>query len=94
MRASIAMIGFSVLAVGCVGSVNSDSIEVESESLSKSSIKILGPLEYGQTSNVVDWTNPPKYSAFSFRGNKGDSIEIWVRSPDHSGDAVAILLDS
>jgi hypothetical protein len=41
-------------------------------------VKIVGSLEYGQTSDPVDYTGTPKYSAFVFNGNGGDRIEVSV----------------
>jgi hypothetical protein len=92
MRASrFAVIGFCALAAGCAPSPN-DGTRGE-ESL-KRSIKVLGPIQYGQTSKIVAYKNSPRYSAFSFTGKAGDTIEIFVRSPDHTGEATALLLDS
>jgi hypothetical protein len=96
MRVRFAVIGFCAVAAGCAPSPSTTSRETNSvsEALSKGNIKVLGALQYGQTSNLVSYTSPPKYSAFSFSANAGDAVDIWVRSPDHSGDAVALLLDS
>src|SRR5262249_9578556 len=55
-------------------------------------MKIVGSLDYGQTSADVRYANPPRYRAFKFGGAKGDQVDVWVRSAD--GDAVAWLLDN
>jgi hypothetical protein len=55
-------------------------------------MKILGSLDYGQTSDAVKYTKTPRFRAFKFAGNQGDMLDIWVRSPD--GDAVAWVLDN
>jgi len=54
-------------------------------------MKIVGTLEYGQTTGGIAYTNLPKYRALKFAGRKGDLIEVWVRSA--TGDAVAWVLD-
>jgi hypothetical protein len=46
--------------------------------LDPADVKIVGSLEYGQTSDPVDYTGTPKYSAFVFNGNGGDRIEVSV----------------
>jgi hypothetical protein len=54
--------------------------------------KIVGTLNYGQTSGQIPYKDTPKYRAFRFRGKKGDKIEVWVQSLD--GDPVASIYDS
>jgi hypothetical protein len=56
-------------------------------------MKIVGSLDYGQTSSSTKYTNSPRYRAFKFAGNQGDQVDVWVRSSD-GGDAVAWLLDN
>jgi hypothetical protein len=53
--------------------------------------KLIGSLDYGQTSSRVTHTGTPTYRAFKFAGQVGDVVDIWVRSDD--GDAVAWLLN-
>ena len=65
-------------------------LEAEGPSLPKKT-QFLGFLNYGQTSAPVRYTRRPKYRAFSFRGNAGDWVELWVRSDD--GDAVFWVTD-
>jgi hypothetical protein len=65
------------------------SVDEKSDAFSHR-MKIVGSLVYGQTSDAVAYTNPPRYRAFKFAGQVGDKVDIWVRSPD--GDAVAWLL--
>ncbi|MEO8798245.1 MAG: PPC domain-containing protein, partial [Polyangiaceae bacterium] len=55
--------------------------------------KILGSLDYGQTSASFNYSNPPKYRAFKFAGNKGDKLDVKVTS-SNGGDAVAWVLDN
>ena len=54
-------------------------------------MKIVGSLDYGQTSAPVAYTASPRFRAFKLAGQKGDRVEVEVRSDD--GDAVAWLLD-
>ncbi len=47
-------------------------------SYSPSEIKILGTLESGQTSKLIEYSSTPKYRAFVFEGNGRDQIEVTV----------------
>lgn len=87
----------AVAATGCSSAQNGEAAKASTaEELSdgsfKSSWKIVGSLDYGQTSDAVDYTGHPKYRAFKFAGNEGDHVDVWVRSQD--GDAVAWVLDN
>jgi hypothetical protein len=55
-------------------------------------MKIVGTLEYGQVVPHVAYQNPPRYRAFKFAGNKGDSVAVWVHSDN--GDPVVWLLNN
>lgn len=55
-------------------------------------MKIVGSLDYGQTSASVAYSKRPRYRAFKFGGSAGDVIDVSVRSND--GDAVAWVLDN
>src|SRR5438874_5346020 len=55
-------------------------------------MKIVGSLDYGQTSSSIRYTRTPRYRAVKFGGNAGDQIDVAVRSDD-GGDAVAWVLD-
>ncbi len=67
------------------------SLDDKSDAFSKK-MKIVGSLDYGQTSDPVKYTSSPTYRAFKFGGAKGDAVEIDVKS--HNGDAVTWLLDN
>jgi hypothetical protein len=41
-------------------------------------ILFVGALEYGQPSEPVEYTNPPRYRAFSFDGTAGDTVSVQV----------------
>jgi hypothetical protein len=47
--------------------------------LDPAEVKIVGSLDYGQTSDPVDYTGTPKYAAFVFNGNGGDQVEVTVK---------------
>jgi len=55
--------------------------------------KVLGSLDYGQTSDSFNYKNPPKYRAYKFAGAAGDAVDVWARS-SNGGDAVAWVLDN
>lgn len=67
-------------------------LDAKSDSFS-SRMKIVGSLDYGQTSSSTTYTKSPRYRAFKFAGNEGDQVDVWVRSMD-GGDAVAWVLDN
>lgn len=52
-------------------------------------VKILGDLEYGQTSDPVDVSGSPRYRAFVFSARGGDAVEIRVTGPERKA-AVSI----
>jgi hypothetical protein len=72
---------------------NLDGVDQKSDAFS-THMKIVGSLDYNTTSSTVKYTSSPKYRAFKFAGNKGDQVDVWVRSPDFTGDAVAWVLDN
>lgn len=49
------------------------------ESFSPSDVKIIGDLDYGATSDPVEYTPTPRYRAFVFNGNGGDQIEVTAK---------------
>jgi hypothetical protein len=57
--------------------------------LEPADVKVAGSLEYGQTSDPIDCTGTPKYSAFVFNGNGDDRIEVTVKGGDRQA-AVSI----
>lgn len=54
-------------------------------------MKLLGTIDYGQTTAAIKYTKSPRYRAYKFNGYEGDRIDVWVRSA--KGDAVAWILD-
>ncbi len=49
------------------------------ESFKPDDVKILGDLEYGQSSEPVEYSGAPRYSAFIFTAKAGDRIEAIVK---------------
>jgi hypothetical protein len=54
-------------------------------------VKVVGDLQYGQTSAPVDCSGVPSYCAFVFNGQGDDRIEIDVSSAD--GKAFVAIAD-
>jgi hypothetical protein len=61
-------------------------------SYAASDIKIVGTLNSGQTSPMVEYVRPGQYRAFVFEGNGHDSVDITVTGAD--GKAFVALADS
>lgn len=61
------------------------------ETFSKTEVKVIGPIDYGQTSRAR-YAGAPKYRAFEFNGRAGDQVEIWVHA--RRGAPEAFLTDS
>jgi hypothetical protein len=54
------------------------SYPAQQSSYSPNDIKILGTLDSGQTSKLVEYSSTPKYRAFVFEGNGHDQIQVTV----------------
>ncbi|MDQ6760732.1 MAG: hypothetical protein M3Z32_12840 [Acidobacteriota bacterium] len=52
------------------------------ETLKPADVKVFGALDYGDTSETVEYTGNPTYGAFLFNGSGKDRIEITVTSAD------------
>lgn len=96
------MILSSLIAVGAAGCATDkpeatddfsalDGVDQKTDAFS-THMKLIGSLDYGQTSDAVAYSKTPRYRAFKFGGNPGDTVDIWVRSED--GDALAWVLDN
>jgi hypothetical protein len=68
------------------------SLDTKSDSFSYR-MKIVGSLDYDQTSDAIKYTSSPRYRAVKFSGQQGDRVDAWVRS-SNGGDAVAWVLDN
>ena len=55
-------------------------------------VKVLGDLDYGQTSDSVDYSAKPPYRAFVFSAFGGDSVEVTVKGDERR--AFVALTDS
>ncbi len=55
-------------------------------------LKVVGELQYGQTSEKVEYANQPRYMAFHFEGRACYKVDIQVDSIN--GQAMAALTDS
>jgi hypothetical protein len=72
-----------------------EKVEATDESSAAFSVrdtKIVGSLDFGETSASTSYTATPRYRAFKFAGNAGDDVEVWVKS--QSGDPVTWILDN
>ena len=52
------------------------------ESFPASDVRIVGDLDYGQTSPLVEYTAQPRFRAFVFSAKAGDRIEVNVQGAD------------
>ena len=95
------MILSSLIAVGCATEKpdatddfsDLDGVDQKADAFS-THMKIVGSLDYGQTSDAVSYSKTPRYRTFKFAGSEGDKIDVWVRSPNGDGDALAWVLDN
>jgi len=60
--------------------------QTEQVSYSPGDVKIVGVLDYGHTSPLVEQTAAVRYSAFVFNGNGNDQVEVTV-----TGDRTAFI---
>lgn len=56
------------------------------ETIAPGDVNILGDLDYGQSSNPVEYTGTPRYSAFLFPAAGGDRVEVTVTSKDRKAE--------
>jgi hypothetical protein len=61
------------------------------ESFKPDDVKILGDLDYGQSSGPVEYSGTPRYAAFIFTAKAGDRIEATVTGSDRN--AVVAIAD-
>jgi hypothetical protein len=64
----------------------------EKIAFSPNEMKVLGVLDNGQSSKLVEFTSTPKYRAFVFEGNGRDRVEITVTGANQK--AYVALADS
>ena len=58
------------------------SLSLFGESFPPAEVKILGDIEYGQTSAPLDCAGQPRYCALVFNGHSGDRVEVDVKGGD------------
>jgi hypothetical protein len=94
--ASVAAILGGMTAIGqeksAVPTLAPVSFPGQRSSYSPNDIKILGTLNSGQTSKLVEYSITPKYRAFVFEGNGHDQVEITVTGGNRN--AYVALADS
>ncbi len=56
---------------------------LQAESFKPDDVKILGDLEYGQSSEPVECSGTPRYSAYLFPASAGDRVEVMVTGSGH-----------
>lgn len=54
------------------------------EQLQPSDVKIIGDIDYGQTSDPLEYSGQPRYAALVFTGKAGDQVDVTVRSADRT----------
>lgn len=62
------------------------------ETFPQAEVKIIGSIDYGQTSQTVHYSSQPRYRAFAFNGRPGEHVEIWVHA--RHGSPEAFLADN
>ena len=83
---------FAGLAAVLGGTVASVNLAAQQSSYSPNDIKMLGTLDSGQTSKLIEYSNTPQYRAFVFEGNGHDQVEVTVTGGN--GKAFVALADS
>jgi hypothetical protein len=72
----------TVLAILLLAGAERSSAQAERVSYAPSDVKILGVLNYGQTSQPVEYSEAPEYRAFVFSGHGKDRVEVTVTGAD------------
>lgn len=91
------LVGFFVVGLGafvfaCGSGGASESASSEEALAPGGTIRIIGSLAYGQTSDPVAYSAKPTYYGFTFSGHAGDAVTIGVVAAGE--DAYAWLLDA
>lgn len=72
MARTVVLLAFLIGACVCFGG----------DTFQPAEVKIVGDLDYGQTSDPIEYTDTPRYRAFVFNGNSRDKIDVTVKSDD------------
>ncbi len=89
--ASLALVGPTV-ASGCAASTDPEETTTDDELRALAPGEVVGTIAYGQTLGPLRYTKRPLYRALRFVAERGDKIDISVRSS--GGDARAWLTSS
>ena len=65
------------------------ALALSAETLPPSDVKVAGAIDYGQTSDELQYTGHPKYTALVFNGESGDRIEVLVKGDRTAAVAIA-----
>jgi hypothetical protein len=87
LKKSLLLLASVALTVGGVRASAQEKI-----AYSPDEMKVLGVLDNGQSSKLVEFTSTPKYRAFVFEGNGRDRVEITVTGANQK--AYVALADS
>lgn len=68
------------------------TLSTQQAAYSPDTIKVLGTINNGETSRLVQYARGPEYGAFVFEGNGRDHVEITLSGP--SRNAVIALADA
>lgn len=55
------------------------SLSLCAQTLKTEDVKVLGSLDYGETSEAADYTGTPPYAALIFNGTAKDKIEVTIK---------------
>lgn len=81
-----------IVGGGCAASTEPEEASQDDELRALAPGEVIGTIAYGQTLGPLRYTQRPLYRALRFVAERGDKIDIWVRSTD--GDARAWLTSS
>lgn len=87
IKTKILIIG--ALATLLVGFTARSSAQTEQVAYAPNDVKIVGVLDYGHTSPVVEQSASTRYSAFVFNGNGNDQVDVTVTGDREAFVAVA-----
>jgi hypothetical protein len=82
-----------MIAAGQTGTPTITTVSFSAQqSYSPDAIKVVGTLNSGQTSQLVEYSRPGQYRAFVFEGNGHDAVDVTVTGAN--GKAYIALADS
>lgn len=90
------LFGSALVLAACAadtGAEDKADVSSESESALTWAIRNLGEIPASGEVRTTRYTNPPKYSAYTFNANGGEEVDVWVKGQGRQ-DAVAWILDA